>query len=128
MSEWLGHGLSIEGMPVGKFSLKVGGKVLGTSRSREGDDLGFLLVDEHFVHSERLRQAIIDKNRLYFYRWRPQNITYLFLFRKHEQGQNAKELAEFDKLIAAKEKEIAKLRKPVAHTYEIIRAKEDADK
>ena len=60
-----------------------------------------------------------------FYRWRPQNITYLFGFRKHEQGQNAKELAEFDKLIAAKEKEINKLKQPVPHTYEIIRVKED---
>jgi lysophospholipase L1-like esterase len=73
----------------------------------------------------QLRQTIIAKNRLYFYSWRPQNITYLTGFRKHEQGQNAKELAEFDKLIVAKEKEINKLKKPVAHTYEIIRVKKD---
>ena len=31
-------------------------------------------------------------------RWRPQNETYLFGFRKHEQGKNAKEIAEFDPL------------------------------
>ena len=58
----------------------------------------------------RLRKAIVEKNRLYFYRWRPQNETYLFGFRKHEQGRNAKEVAQFDPLIAAKEQEIAKLR------------------
>jgi len=57
---------------------------------------------------------------LYFYRWRPQNVTYLFLFRKHEQGRNAKEVLQFDQLVAAKEKEIAKLRQPVAHTYELV--------
>jgi lysophospholipase L1-like esterase len=69
--------------------------------------------------SSQLLRTIIEKNQLYFYRWRPQNETYLFGFRKHEQGRNAKEVVEFDPLIAAKEKEIAKLRKPVAHLYEI---------
>ncbi len=69
---------------------------------------------------EQLRQAIIEKNQLYFHRWRPQNQTYLFGFRKHEQGKNAKEVAEFDPLIAAKEKEIAKLRVPKTHRYEIV--------
>ena len=63
--------------------------------------------------SERLRQTIVAKNRLYFYRWRPENETYLFGFRKHEQGQNAREIPQFDPLIAEKEKEIAKLRVPV---------------
>ena len=60
---------------------------------------------------EQLRDAIIAKNRLYFDRWRPQNQTYLFGFRKKEQGQNAKEIAEFDPLIEKAEKDIAELRK-----------------
>ncbi len=55
-----------------------------------------------------LRQLVVEKNELYFYRWRPQNETYLFGFRKHEQGKNGKEIAEFDPLIAAKEAEILK--------------------
>jgi lysophospholipase L1-like esterase len=58
----------------------------------------------------RLRAAIRDKNELYFHRYRPQNETYLFLFRKHEQGNNAVEIPQFDPLIEAKEKEIAKLK------------------
>lgn len=48
---------------------------------------------------ERLRELIAEKNQLYFHRYRPQNETYLRGFRKHEQGQNAKEIAEFDALI-----------------------------
>lgn len=68
--------------------------------------------------AEKLRQAIIAKNRLYFHRWRPQNETYLFGFRKHEQGQNAREIPQFDPLVAAKEKEIAKLCVPVPHVYD----------
>ncbi|WP_020475305.1 SGNH/GDSL hydrolase family protein [Zavarzinella formosa] len=58
-----------------------------------------------------LRQIILEKNELYFHRWRPQNETYLFGFRKHEQGKNGKEIAEFDPLIAAKEADIGKLLK-----------------
>jgi lysophospholipase L1-like esterase len=58
-----------------------------------------------------LREAIIEKNFLYFQNWRPQNVTYLFLFRKHEQGNNAGEVAEFEKLVAQQEAKIAELRK-----------------
>jgi lysophospholipase L1-like esterase len=59
---------------------------------------------------EPLRQAVIEKNQLFFHRWRPQNETYLFGFRKHEQGKNAKEVAEFDPLVSKAEEEIAKIR------------------
>jgi lysophospholipase L1-like esterase len=61
---------------------------------------------------EELRHAIIRKNELYFHRWRPQNETYLYLFRKHEQGQNAREIPEFDPLVEELETNIAKLRAP----------------
>ncbi len=54
-----------------------------------------------------LREKIVAKNTLYFHRWRPQNVTYLFLFRKHEQGNNAVDIPEFDKLTAAADSEIA---------------------
>ncbi|MFO0879275.1 MAG: SGNH/GDSL hydrolase family protein [Gemmataceae bacterium] len=55
---------------------------------------------------EKLRRLIVEKNELYFHRWRPQNVTYLFGFRKHEQGNNAVEIPKFDPLIEVKEKEI----------------------
>jgi lysophospholipase L1-like esterase len=59
------------------------------------------------------RSKVIAKNELFFHRWRPQNQTYLFGFRKHEQGNNAKEVAEFDPLVEKAEKEIAEfLKKP----------------
>ena len=68
-----------------------------------------------------LRRAILAKNELYFHRWRPQNETYLFGFRKHEQGNNAVEIPQFDPLVAEKEAEIATLRKPQPRRYELIR-------
>ncbi|MAS92494.1 MAG: hypothetical protein CMO55_04790 [Verrucomicrobiales bacterium] len=61
----------------------------------------------------KLRSEIIEKNRLFFHRWRPANETYLFLFRKHEQGQNAKEIPMFDPLIEEQEKSIEKAKELV---------------
>lgn len=68
---------------------------------------------------ERLRQLTIKKNELYFYRWRPQNITYLFGFRKHEQGNNASEIAQFDPLISSLEKQITAAKQPQWQTITI---------
>jgi putative heme-binding domain-containing protein len=58
-----------------------------------------------------LRDAIIRKNLLFFHRFRPANETYLFGFRKHEQGQNAKEIPLFDPLIARAEEQVEALKK-----------------
>lgn len=63
---------------------------------------------------EAMRNTIVAKNELYFHRWRPQNITYLLGFRQHEQGQNAREIPQFDPLVAEKETEIARLRGAIA--------------
>ncbi len=47
-----------------------------------------------------LRAALRRKNELFFHRWRPANQTYLFGFRKNEQGKNAVEMGQFDTLVA----------------------------
>ena len=60
--------------------------------------------------SPTLLAAIRKKNELFFHRWRPANWTYLFGFRKHEQGRNSVEIPQFDPLIAEWETRIAKLR------------------
>jgi hypothetical protein len=55
---------------------------------------------------ESLRQLIRKKNELFFHRHRPQNVTYLFLFRKHEQGNNAVDIPKFDPLVKGLEEQI----------------------
>ncbi len=62
---------------------------------------------------QSFRDSIVEKNRLFFHRWRPANETYLFLFRKHEQGQNAKEIPMFDPLIREQEARIETARQLV---------------
>ncbi|QDT33816.1 GDSL-type esterase/lipase family protein [Thalassoglobus polymorphus] len=59
-----------------------------------------------------LKELIRRKNELFFHRWRPQNFTYLLGFRKHEQGQNAVEIAQFDPLITELEAQIQKQLSP----------------
>jgi hypothetical protein len=59
-----------------------------------------------------LRSLIQRKNELYFHRWRPQNITYLFGFRKHEQGNNASDIARFDPFIRDLENQIHEQQQP----------------
>ena len=71
----------------------------------------------------QLSQAINEKNTLFFHRYRPQNETYLFLFRKHEQGNNAIEIPQFDPLIAELERKIAELKRPVKQKYELVKVK-----
>jgi lysophospholipase L1-like esterase len=113
--------LRASGLGPGRYTLKVDGKPVATADAdawKAGIDL---TRGPEFDQVEALRSAIHAKNELYFYRWRPQNETYLFGFRKHEQGQNAREIPEFDPLVEAKEAEIARLRVPVPHTYELTR-------
>jgi putative heme-binding domain-containing protein len=55
---------------------------------------------------EQLRQEIVRKNQLFFERWRPHNPTYLTGFRQNEQGQNAREIPQFDPLIDAADQRI----------------------
>ncbi|HKB39128.1 MAG TPA: SGNH/GDSL hydrolase family protein [Gemmataceae bacterium] len=113
--------LRIRELAPGKYVLKVDGKPVRTATAEEWQAGIVLKSGPEFDQVEKLRHTIIEKNRLYFHRWRPQNETYLFGFRQHEQGQNAREIPLFDPLVAAKEKEIARLRQPTSHRYQLDR-------
>jgi lysophospholipase L1-like esterase len=79
------------------------------SRLLAGALLGRELTDtqwDRVASATELRSMILQKNEWFFHRYRPQNETYLFLFRKHEQGNNAAEIPQFDPLIAEVEQQI----------------------
>jgi lysophospholipase L1-like esterase len=122
-AERAGRALKVTGLPPGRYTLRVDGKPVATADATQWAEGMWLERGPEFEQSERLRQTIVAKNRLYFHRWRPQNETYLFGFRKAEQGQNAREVPQFDPLVARKEAEIARLRVPAAHTYELKQEK-----
>lgn len=79
------------------------------SRLLAGALLGREITDtqwDRVATATELRSMIAQKNEWFFHRYRPQNETYLFLFRKHEQGNNAAEIPQFDPLIAEVEQQI----------------------
>lgn len=67
---------------------------------------GTPLPTDFVAQSVAVRQLVIEKNRLFFHRWRPANDTYIFLFRKHEQGNNAAEIPQSDPLVEAAEAKV----------------------
>jgi hypothetical protein len=110
--------VTAKGLAPGKYLLTIDTKnVISASAEEWAKGVAVLHPDQEQV--ERLRRTIIDKNQTYFHRWRPQNETYLFGFRKGEQGKNAVEIPQFDPLVEKLEKEIAELRVPVMHKYEV---------
>ena len=113
--------LKVTNLPPGTYALSIDGNKAVSGTAQQWARGLTLTTTPDARQAEKLRQHVIEKNQLYFHRWRPQNVTYLFLFRKHEQGQNAKEIPEFDKLVAAQEVEIARLRQPQSHAYELVR-------
>jgi hypothetical protein len=111
--------LAVKGLAPGNYTLTVDGKEVAVASAAEWAAGVRLERGPELEQVEKLRRLIVAKNELYFHRWRPQNETYLFGFRKHEQGKNAREVPQFDPLVAAKEAEIAKLCAPATHVYEL---------
>jgi lysophospholipase L1-like esterase len=70
------------------------------------ESAGRSLPPDSLATLSAVRQAVVAKNELFFHRWRPANETYLFLFRRHEQGNNAIEIPQFDPLVEAAEEKV----------------------
>ena len=117
--------LRISNLPAGRYALSADGIVLATATAEEWDSGQITFASSaDQKQSEALRQAIISKNQLYFYSWRPQNVTYFFGLRKHEQGQTAAEIAQFAPLIASAETRIGQLARPQSRRYALVSVKE----
>lgn len=115
--------LKVGGLAEGLHELTIDGKPIHRATAAAWRDGVRLDAGPEFEQVESLRAAIIAKNRLYFHRYRPQNDTYLYGFRKQEQGQNARDLPEFDQLVEKAESGIEKIKRPTPHTYELKRIK-----
>ena len=118
--------LRLRGLPAGNYELRVDDQPLLTASAEQWYEGVRLTERGGTKRANELRQTIVEKNLLYLHRYRPQNETYLFLFRKHEQGNNAVEIPQFDPLVATLEKRIAELRIPQSHRYQWIRVSQEA--
>jgi lysophospholipase L1-like esterase len=113
--------LKIKKLPTGTWRLTSSGKVIAKGSSRDWEKGIYLAETPDALQAEKLRQLINEKNELFFHKHRPQNETYLFGFRKREQGNNSVEIPKFQPLIEAREKAIQELLDPKAFTIELTR-------
>ncbi len=111
--------MQILGLGKGTYTLFIDGKEAATGTDVNWKQSTKILAGAQADQVEELRRTIIEKNRQFFHRWRPENETYLFGFRKHEQGQNAKEIPMFDPIIAEYEAKIVQLRQPRPRRFEL---------
>ncbi|RLS34067.1 MAG: hypothetical protein DWH79_05420 [Planctomycetota bacterium] len=81
----------------------------GAAAAVFADSCGQPLSGDFASRTTAIRDAVNKKNRLFFHSWRPANETYLFLFRRHEQGNNAIEIPQFDPLVEAAEATVREL-------------------
>ena len=113
--------LKVTGLQPGRYQVKVNGKTVAVASHKKLAGGLTLTATWEQRQVAQLRKEIVAKNKLYFHRYRPQNETYLFLFRKREQGNNAVEIPQFDPLVEAAEKKIALLKQPKPHRFELVR-------
>jgi lysophospholipase L1-like esterase len=114
-----GRVVRVAGLGDKKHTLKIDGKAVATATGKQWAAGVSIAAGPEFDQAEAMRDALVKKDANFFYRWRPANETYIFGFRKGEQGRNAVEMPQFDPIIADLEKKIGELKKPVAHKYEI---------
>ena len=100
-AEWKSHGIALEqGTDNGIHLTERGYRALAEGFAAQ---LGWNVDKDGWekpdAAAEALRASVLRKNSLFFHRSRPANYTYIFGFRKREQGQNAVEIPKFDPLI-----------------------------
>jgi len=105
------------GLGAGRHSLKIDGAVVATATAEEWARGVTLTKGPEVDQVEKLRALIAEKNLHYFHYWRPQNDTYIFGFRRKEQGHLTAEFPQYPPILNQKDAEIAKVRVPVVHTY-----------
>ncbi len=111
--------VKVAGLASGKYGLKMNGKPTVMALAEQWEAGVLINRGKYLSQVEELRARIKRKNEMFFHRYRPQNETYLFLFRKHEQGNNAVEIPKFDPIVEALEREIDMLKKPKIVEYEL---------
>jgi len=114
----------VTGLAPGKYGLKINGKPTVMAPAEQWNAGLFINRGNYLPQIEELRSKIKRKNEMFFHRYRPQNETYLFLFRKHEQGNNAVEIPKFDPIVESLEGEIDVLKKPTIVEYALEKISE----
>ena len=109
----------IDGLAKGCYTLSIGASDVASAtagRWSKGLQISHGIL---FDQAQELQKLIVNKNHLYFRKYRPHNRTYLIGFRSHEQGQHSKELEQLDLFITRLEDQISQQRKPTPAVYQV---------
>jgi lysophospholipase L1-like esterase len=115
------HLLKIAGLGGGRYVLRCDDAEIGSGDASQWAAGISVHNSPDERQEEQLRKRVIAKNAEYFNFWRPENDTYIFGYRKHEQGQNGVEVPRFVPLVEQKDADIARLRAPEPHKYVLTR-------
>jgi len=118
------HTLRIDGLSPGTYLLDVDGQRNKQATAEQWARGVSIRSGPDFARSEDLRQSIIEKNRLDFFRRRPLNKTYIYLFRSHERGHHRAEVERFGLHVREAQQQIARLRTAPPRFFELVRARD----
>lgn len=114
-----GQRFKVKGLRDGYYTLKmetIDVRSASAKRWSDGIDIKQGIL---YKQASELKEIIVQKNQLFFRKYRPTNRTYLVGFRSFEQGQNSKELEQLDLFINRLENKIFQLRKPRPNDYNL---------
>ena len=115
--------LKVSGLPWGSgYRLKIDGLEVALADAEEWQRGVVVNAGPEFAQAENFRQTIIKKNEFYFQKLRPLNEAYIFLFRRYEMGHLSYEVDDLDRLTREQDEQIAYLKVPRPHRYELERA------
>ncbi len=115
------------GLLPGSYALDIGGRRIARGSADAWAEGISIERGADLDRVEELRRAIVRKNRLFFYLFRPQNEAYIYLFRRHERGHHEGEQAQFASLVREREDEISSLRRPRPRFWEIVKERDYPD-
>jgi len=106
--------LKITGLPAGDYTLKIDGVEIVTMAAAQWSRSVNLEHGPMFAGAEKLREAIVLRNQLFYRRWRPYNDH------SRHWGFIGGDFKLYDQDIAEQEKRIAALRSPQPRSFEIV--------
>jgi lysophospholipase L1-like esterase len=121
--------LQISGLPGGTYELLCDGKPIVRASAKEWQQGLVLTADPAYQQVRQLRQKVIEKDLLFFHRWRAHNGEYIYGRRSKPGGGNAgnptfpSEFAELDRLLTNTDADLDQLASPQTHTYTLRRVK-----
>ncbi len=116
-----GRVLRITGLEQKRYWLSINGRRILTAAADDWAKGVTISRGPDFDQVRRLRETIVEKNRLLFHGFRPQNDMYIRIRRLYGREEHASAVKQWGRVAREKEEEIALLRAPRPRRYEISR-------